>query len=60
MCCLVETFPFNHSSYGEFEDTLKYAFLYGKSVTLGLPHWENTAKVMAKNRRIGCSMSGIA
>lgn len=36
------------------------AFLYAKSVTLGLPHWETSAEVMARNRRIGCSMSGIA
>jgi hypothetical protein len=36
------------------------AFLYAKTVTLGLPHWEETANVMARNRRIGCSMSGIA
>ena len=60
MCCLVETFPHNHSSYEEFEDTLKYAFLYAKIVTLGLPQWKETSAVMARNRRIGCSMSGIA
>lgn len=36
------------------------AFLYAKTVTLGLPHWEKTADVMARNRRIGTSMSGIA
>lgn len=60
MCCLVETFPHNHTSYEEFQDTLKYAFLYGKAVTLGLPHWPETNEVMARNRRIGCSMSGIA
>lgn len=60
MCCLVETFPNNHSSYEEFEETLSLALLYAKVVTLGLPHWEETAEVMARNRRIGCSMSGIA
>ncbi|CDW79181.1 ribonucleoside triphosphate reductase [Stylonychia lemnae] len=60
MCCLVETFPHNHNSYEEFEETLKLAFMYAKAVTLGLPHWDETAKVMARNRRIGCSMSGIA
>jgi hypothetical protein len=36
------------------------AFLYAKTVTLGLPHWEETAEVMGRNRRIGTSMSGIA
>ncbi len=60
MCCLVETFPYNHESYEEFEETLKYAFLYGKTVTLGLSHWQETNEVIARNRRIGCSMSGIA
>eukprot|EP00826_Nyctotherus_ovalis_P021439 TRINITY_DN1691_c0_g1_i10.p1 TRINITY_DN1691_c0_g1~~TRINITY_DN1691_c0_g1_i10.p1 ORF type:complete len:602 (-),score=143.51 TRINITY_DN1691_c0_g1_i10:45-1850(-) len=60
MCCLVETFPFAHSSYKEFEDTLHSAFLYSKAVTLGLSHWEETNEVIARNRRIGCSMSGIA
>jgi ribonucleoside-triphosphate reductase len=60
MCCLVETFPFNHTSYPDFQETLQMAFLYAKSVTLGLPHWDASAEVMARNRRIGCSMSGIA
>lgn len=60
MCCLVETFPYNHSSYEEFEDTLKYAFMYTKTVTLGLSHWKETNEVIMRNRRIGCSMSGIA
>ncbi len=60
MCCLVETFPYAHSSYEEFEETLRYAFMYTKTVTLGLSHWSETNEVIARNRRIGCSMSGIA
>jgi ribonucleoside-triphosphate reductase len=60
MCCLVETFPANHASYEEFEDTLKYAYMYAKTVTLGLSHWDRTNEVITRNRRIGCSMSGIA
>ena len=60
MCCLVETFPENHQTYEEFQETLQIAFLYAKLVTLGLPHWEDSVEVMARNRRIGCSMSGIA
>ena len=59
MCCLVETFPNNHASYKEFEETLKYAHLYAKTVTLGLSHWKETSEVISRNRRIGCSMSGI-
>ena len=59
MCCLVETFPYNHDSYEEFEETLQSAFLYAKTVTLGLTHWEETNQVIRRNRRIGTSMSGI-
>jgi ribonucleoside-triphosphate reductase (thioredoxin) len=59
MCCLVETFPYNHDSYEEFEETLKYAYSYAKTVTLGLSHWKETNEVIERNRRIGCSMSGI-
>ena len=61
MCCLVETFPDNHKVLAEFKDTLELALLYAKSVTLGLPEqWPKSAEVMARNRRIGTSMSGIA
>lgn len=62
MCCLVETFPDRHSVLAEFKDTLELAFMYAKTVTLGLPsdQWPRTAEVMARNRRIGTSMSGIA
>ena len=61
MCCLVETFPNNHRNLADFLDTLELAFLYAKSVTLGLPNqWEESRKVMERNRRIGTSMSGLA
>lgn len=59
LCCLVETFPSMNDSYDEFEETLKYAYLYAKSVTLMRTHWKETNAVMLKNRRIGTSMSGI-
>ncbi|CAI2359560.1 unnamed protein product [Moneuplotes crassus] len=60
MCTLVETFPNHHQSFDDFKDTLELAFLYAKIVTLGLTHCNETNEVMARNRRIGCSMSGIA
>jgi hypothetical protein len=53
MCTLVETFPHHHTNYKDFEDTLELAFLYAKTVTLGLSHWNETNEVMARNRRIG-------
>lgn len=60
MCCLVETFPYKHATLQEFIETCELAFLYAKIVTLGLPKWESSQEVMARNRRIGLSMSGIA
>lgn len=60
MCCLVETFPHRHESLDDFRRTLKYAFLYAKTVTLGRTQWPETNRVMLRNRRIGCSVSGVA
>jgi len=59
VCNLVETFPHNHETLDDFLITLKYAYLYAKTVTLGQTHWPETNRVMLRNRRIGCSMSGI-
>ena len=60
LCCLVETFPNNHDSLEDYQRTLKYAYLYAKTVTLGKTHWPDTNRVMLRNRRIGCSVSGVA
>jgi len=60
LCCLVETFPANHDSLEDYKRTLKYAYLYAKTVTLGRTHWPETNRVMLRNRRIGCSVSGVA
>lgn len=60
MCCLVETFPANHDSLEDYLETLKMAFLYAKTVTLTKTHWPESNRVMLRNRRVGCSMSGIA
>lgn len=59
LCCLVENFPSRHDSIDDFKKTLKYAYLYAKTVTLGQTHWPETNKVMLRNRRIGTSQSGI-
>lgn len=60
MCCLVETFPTKAESYEDYLRTLKFAYLYAKTVTLGNTHWVETNRVMLRNRRIGTSVSGIA
>jgi ribonucleoside-triphosphate reductase (thioredoxin) len=59
LCNLVETFPANHASLEDYLETLKYAYLYGKSVTLLPTHNQETNSVMLRNRRIGVGMSGI-
>lgn len=59
LCCLVESYPNNHADLADFERSLKFAYLYAKTVTLGSTHWPETNRVMLRNRRIGTSMSGI-
>jgi hypothetical protein len=46
LCCLVETFPTRHTSISEFLDTLYYALLYAKTVTLLGSHWPESYRVM--------------
>ena len=60
LCTLVETFPTKHETLTDYKETLKHAYLYGKAVTLLPTTWPETNEVMARNRRIGCSMSGLA
>ena len=60
MCTLVETFLNRHESLEDFRRTLKFAFLYAKTVTLLPTHWDRTNAVMQRNRRIGVGTSGHA
>jgi len=59
LCCLSESFINRHNSLEEYLHTLKFAFMYAKTVTLGMTHWDKTNEVIKKNRRIGCSITGI-
>ena len=59
-CTLVETYLNRHESLEDFKRTLKFAYLYAKTVTLLPTHWEETNAIMQRNRRIGTSMSGVA
>jgi len=59
LCNLVELFPNNHQDIEDFKKTIKYAYLYAKTVTLLNTNWAETNKVMLRNRRIGLSMTGI-
>jgi ribonucleoside-triphosphate reductase (thioredoxin) len=60
LCCLVETFPNRNTDEKDFLRTLKFAYMYAKTVTLGKTHWPEANRVLLRNRRIGTSMSGIA
>jgi adenosylcobalamin-dependent ribonucleoside-triphosphate reductase len=60
MCTLVETYLNRHDSLEDYNRTLKFAYLYAKTVTLLPTHWEETNAIMQRNRRIGTSMSGVA
>jgi adenosylcobalamin-dependent ribonucleoside-triphosphate reductase len=59
LCCLVESYLNRHSDQKDFLRTLKYAYLYSKTVTLTATHWPQSNRVMLRNRRIGCSLSGV-
>jgi ribonucleotide reductase alpha subunit len=59
-CNLVETFPTRATDFQDYMRTLKFAFLFSKSVTLLPVMWPEANEVMARNRRIGVSMSGVA
>jgi ribonucleoside-triphosphate reductase (thioredoxin) len=60
MCTLVEVHLNRHDSKEDFLKTLKFAYLYGKTVTLMPTHWPQTNGIMQRNRRIGTSLTGIA
>ncbi|MCK9558607.1 MAG: fused protease/ribonucleoside-triphosphate reductase, partial [Candidatus Cloacimonetes bacterium] len=59
LCCLCETFPAHHDDAADYHRTLKFAYLYAKTVTLLPTHCKKTNAVLLRNRRIGLSQSGI-
>ncbi len=59
LCCLVETYPAHHASFSDFRRTLEVAVEYAKTVTLMPTHDGLTNRVMQRNRRIGCSLTGV-
>ncbi len=60
VCNLTETYPVNHETKQDFLETLKYAYLYAKAVTLLPTPWAETNAVIGRERRIGTSMTGVA
>ena len=45
-CTLVETYLGRHDSLEDYKRTLKFAYLYAKTVTLLPTHWEETNAIM--------------
>jgi ribonucleotide reductase alpha subunit len=60
LCCLVEVMPAHADDQDDFNRTLKSALLYAKTVSLGLTDWQITNSIIARNHRIGCSLTGLA
>jgi ribonucleotide reductase alpha subunit len=60
LCTLVEVYPSRCDDMQDFLRTLKFAYLYGKTVTLLMTRWPETNEVMIRNRRIGTSITGVA
>ncbi len=59
LCCLVETFPSRAESKEDYQRTLKFAYLLGKTATLVSTTWQDSNRVQKRNRRIGTSVSGV-
>lgn len=59
LCNLVEVFPTRCKTENDFLEAIELATIYASSVSLLRTHNEETNAVIAKNRRIGVSISGI-
>jgi ribonucleoside-triphosphate reductase (thioredoxin) len=60
LCNLAEVFPTKCESEEEFYKALEYATFYASTVSLLPTHRPETNSVVARNRRIGVSLSGLA
>lgn len=62
MCTLSEVYLGKHKSVFDLMKTIKFAYLYAKSVALtnDLIEHPKTREVMTRNRRIGLSLTGVA
>ena len=60
LCNLVEVHLDRHDNVEDYLRTIKFAYLFAKTVTLLPTHWPQTNAVIQRNRRIGASLTGIA
>ena len=59
MCNLSSINPSNHEDLEDFKKTIKYAFLFAKTITLLSGSWVESNRVMLRNRRIGLDFGGV-
>ena len=60
LCNLNEIHLQNIVDLEDLRRTIKFAYLFSKTITLLPVHWPETNAVIQRNRRIGTSMTGIA
>lgn len=60
LCCLLELFPGRCKDMNEFYATCEIGTIFASTVSLMPTHRESTNLVIARNRRIGVSVSGVA
>lgn len=58
-CNLAEIFPTRCNTYEEMEEAAILATIYTSTVSLLPTHWSYSNAVIARNRRVGVSISGI-
>lgn len=58
-CCLVETILNKITDLDDFLETIKYAYIYCKVITLAPLIWKGSAAIQKRNRRLGISLTGI-
>lgn len=60
LCNLFETYPSRCADDNEFFQALKFGAFYTQTVSLLPTHRLDTNKIIARNRRVGISISGVA
>lgn len=59
-CCLSEIFPSRCETYDEMVNATRIATFYASTISLLSTHWAKSNSIIARNHRIGVSISGIA
>lgn len=60
LCCLLELFPGRCKNLNEFYEACELGTIFASTVSLMQTHRDSTNLVIARNHRIGVSVSGVA